>query len=95
MKAVGDDTMPYKSIGLVGVFSGIFSAGCAIGIIALNVGPWGKTGDGPAAGAMLAMGFLFFSMLGTIAFNVVSILATHADQIAELRRQLADRQPAA
>jgi hypothetical protein len=93
-KAIGDDTMEYKSISLAGVFSAILGAACAVGIIALNVLPSGRSAGGPAAGALLSIGFLVFMMLSTIARDVAAILATHADQIAELRRQLADRQSA-
>jgi hypothetical protein len=83
--------MEHKRIDFVGYFSGLLSVVSVLGNIALNVGPWGARPDGRTASMVLSISFLAFGMVSLMATNVGKILVAQADQIADLRRQLANR----
>jgi uncharacterized membrane protein (DUF441 family) len=85
--------MKYRSIRFAGCFSLILSAASLLGVVVLTFGPWGKAADGQIARTILMISLLTFAMLSTIATNVVSILETQGDEIAALRRQLAEQRP--
>ena len=85
--------MACKSIRFVGFFALIFGLAAVLGAAALTFGPWAQpSADTPRA--MLMACFLIFSMVGTVATNVATILESQADEIAELRRQVAEQRSA-
>ena len=85
--------MGYKTIRMAGFMSGILGAVFVLLGVAQTIGPWARP-SGDSLSAMLGIGWLGFSTLSTVATSVVKILESQADQIAELQRQLAERQPA-
>jgi hypothetical protein len=58
-----------------------------MGLVALTFGPWAQP-PSDITKTILWVGFLAFSMLGTIASNAATALESQADEIAELRRRL-------
>jgi hypothetical protein len=57
------------------------------GATALTFGPWAQPAPTIERGLLMA-GFLIFSMIGTVATNVVGVLESQADEIAALRQRL-------
>lgn len=86
--------MEYKSLDFVVVFSGIFAAISALGLVALTFGP-GVQPSAPMGRMVLTFSLLAFSMIATVARNVRALIEAQADQITALQRQVTDRQPAA
>ena len=85
--------MAYKSIRFVGFVALISGLAAVLGAAALTFGPSAQPpSDTPRA--MLLACFLVFSMLGSVATNAASILESQADEIAELRRQVAEQKSA-
>ncbi len=87
--------MDYKSLDFVGLMSGIMQGLSVLGLVALTVGPWAAQPSAGAARMALTLSALAFWMIATIARNAVALLGAQADQVAELRRQLADQRSAA
>ena len=86
--------MGYKIIRFAGFSSGIISAILVLGAVVQTFGPWARP-SGQRVDVIWMFGWIGFSIVSTVATNVVKILETQADQIADLQRQLAERpQPA-
>jgi hypothetical protein len=85
--------MAYKSIRFVGFFALIVGCASVLGAAALTFGPWAQPSQ-ETTRAMLTFCFLAFSMVGTLATNAATIFESQADEIAELRRQVADQRTA-
>ncbi len=76
----------YKAIRLLGFFSLFLS------VVFLATWVWYRFTAGPSTGATLAqLMWLVLGLLGVLATKVASILDAQADEIADLRRRLAER----
>jgi len=79
--------MGYTSIDFVKLFSAFMSALSVIGLAALTIGPWAEPSATTGRTTLILAGSAFW-MINLIATNVGALLATQADQIAALQRQL-------
>ena len=81
----------YKSIDLVGFFSGILSAASVLGTATLTLGPWGDQVSGRTAYTLLTLSSARIRVVCMLASNLAKILQAQADQIAALQGQFAEQ----
>ena len=86
--------MNYTILDFVGLTSGIMQGLSVLGLVVLAVGSWAQP-SADAARTALILSAVAFWMIATTARNAAALLSEQADQIAELRRQLAERRSAA
>ena len=80
--------MGYRTIRFSGWMFSLLGIG--LGLIA-PLQLFGLLAHDQSLGAISMLGFMFLTTLGTVATATVNILEEQADQISDLKRQLADR----
>lgn len=82
--------MAYKSIRFTGVVALMAGLASVLGAAVLTFGPWAQPSP-DITREMLLVSFLAFSMVGSVATNAATILESQADEIADLRRKVAEQ----
>ena len=84
----------YKALDMVSFFSAILGGISVLGLVAGTWGPWADPNPSPVPRLVFNFGWIMFWMIGMVARSASAQLGQQADEIAELRRQLSERQPA-